>query len=72
MEYGLMGLSVLAAIVGLGMAYRSYAKAGKDYVEPIAAAAPPLYTVLYNKWFVDEATTTFSPDAARLATSAWA
>ncbi len=55
MEYGLMGLSVLAAIVGLGMAYRSYAKAGKDYVEPIAAAAPPLYTVLYNKWYVDEA-----------------
>ena len=55
MEYGLMGLSVLAAVVGLGLAYRSYARAGKDYIEPIAAAAPPLYTVLYNKWYVDEA-----------------
>ena len=54
MEYGLMGLSVLAAVVGLGLAYRSYARAGKDYVEPIAAAAPPLYKVLFNKWFVDE------------------
>jgi len=54
MEYGLMGLSVLAAVVGLGAAYRSYASAGKDYPEPIAVAAPPLYTVLYNKWFVDE------------------
>jgi NADH-quinone oxidoreductase subunit L len=54
MEYGLMGLSVLAAIAGLGLAYRSYARAGKDYVEPIAAASPPLYKVLYNKWFVDE------------------
>jgi NADH-quinone oxidoreductase subunit L len=55
MEYGLMGLSVLAAIVGLGLAYRSYAHAGKDYPEPIAVSAPPLYKVLYNKWFVDEA-----------------
>jgi NADH-quinone oxidoreductase subunit L len=54
MEYGLMGLSVLAAVVGLGLAYRSYARAGKDYIEPIAAAAPPLYKVLFNKWFVDE------------------
>ncbi len=54
MEYGLMGLSVLAAIVGLGLAYRSYARAAKGYTEPIAAAAPPLYKVLFNKWFVDE------------------
>jgi len=54
MEYGLMLLSVLAAVAGLGLAYRSYAKAGKDYAEPIDAAAPPLYRALYNKWFVDE------------------
>jgi NADH:ubiquinone oxidoreductase subunit 5 (subunit L)/multisubunit Na+/H+ antiporter MnhA subunit len=26
----------------------------QDYVEPIAEKAPPLYTLLYNKWFVDE------------------
>jgi len=55
MEYGLMALSVGAAIAGLMLAHRSYAHAGKDYPEPIAVTAPPLYTVLYNKWFVDEA-----------------
>src|ERR1039457_2581567 len=54
MEYGLMALSVGAAIVGLGLAYRAYARAGKDYKEPIAVTAPSLYKVLYNKWFVDE------------------
>jgi NADH-quinone oxidoreductase subunit L len=53
-EYVLMFLSLAAAGVGWGMARRSYMNAGKDYVEPIAAKAPPLYTVLYNKWFVDE------------------
>ncbi len=53
-EYVLMFLSLAAAGVGFGMARRSYLNAGKDYVEPIAAKAPPLYTVLYNKWFVDE------------------
>ncbi len=49
-----MVLSVAAAVVGGGLAYRYYARAGKDYPEPIATAAPPLYTVLYHKWFVDE------------------
>ena len=47
-------MSVGAAIVGLGLAWRAYAHAGKDYKEPIAETAPPLYKVLYNKWFVDE------------------
>jgi NADH-quinone oxidoreductase subunit L len=54
-EYGLMALSVGAAIVGLGMAWRAYNKADKGYVEPIAAKAPPLYNALYNKYYVDEA-----------------
>jgi NADH-quinone oxidoreductase subunit L len=53
-EYVLMFLSLAAAGVGWGMARRSYLNAGKDYAEPIAVKAPPLYTVLYNKWFVDE------------------
>jgi NADH-quinone oxidoreductase subunit L len=53
-EYLLMFLSVGAAVVGWGLARRSYRNAAKDYAEPIAAKAPPLYTVLYNKWFVDE------------------
>ena len=53
-EYALMAASIGAAIIGLGWAYRSYAQAGKDYTEPIAERALPVYTVLYNKWFVDE------------------
>jgi NADH-quinone oxidoreductase subunit L len=54
-EYVLMILSLAAAGVGFGMARRAYLNAGKDYPEPINAVAPPLYRVLYNKWFVDEA-----------------
>jgi len=54
-EYVLMLLSVGAAAAGWGMAGRSYRRAAKGYVEPIAAAAPPLYDVLYNKYYVDEA-----------------
>ncbi|HMD16119.1 MAG TPA: NADH-quinone oxidoreductase subunit L [Terriglobales bacterium] len=54
-EYVLMFLSLGAAAAGWGMARRSYLHAGKGYTEPIAVKAPPLYTVLYNKWFVDEA-----------------
>src|SRR6202140_1812388 len=53
-EYLLMILSFAAAVVGWGMARRSYLHAAKDYVEPIAEKAPPLYNALYNKWFVDE------------------
>ncbi|MGO9574386.1 MAG: NADH-quinone oxidoreductase subunit L [Terriglobales bacterium] len=55
LEWGLMLLSVGAAVVGGGWAYGYYANAGRDYPEPIAVKAPALYTVLYNKWFVDEA-----------------
>ncbi|HEX3322150.1 MAG TPA: NADH-quinone oxidoreductase subunit L [Terriglobales bacterium] len=54
-EYLLMFLSVAAAAAGWGMAHRSYSRAARDYREPIAASAPSLYNVLYNKWFVDEA-----------------
>jgi NADH-quinone oxidoreductase subunit L len=54
-EYVLMIFSVAAAIAGWGIASRTYSNAGKDYLEPIAVKAPPLYRILYNKWFVDEA-----------------
>jgi NADH-quinone oxidoreductase subunit L len=54
MEWVLMALSVGAAAAGLGLAYRCYARADKEYAEPLAAKAPPVYTVLFNKWFVDE------------------
>jgi len=54
MEYALMGLSFLVAVAGIGWAYRTYGRADKGYCEPLAEKAPPIYTVLYNKWFVDE------------------
>ncbi len=54
-EYALMFLSVGAAVVGWGMAWRAYREADKGYVEPIAASAPPVYNLLLNKYYVDEA-----------------
>jgi len=53
-EYFLMLLSVAAGLVGWGMAWKSYRHADKGYSEPLAEAAPPLYTALYNKWYVDQ------------------
>jgi len=42
-------------LVGWGMAWKFYRHADKGYVEPIEATSRPLYTALYNKWYVDEA-----------------
>src|SRR5258708_1890931 len=53
-EYLLMFLSIAAAGAGWFMASRAYGNAGKDYVEPIAAAAPPVYDTLLHKYYVDE------------------
>jgi len=53
-EWLLMGLSLGAAVFGGGLAWRSYRHADKGYTEPIAAAAPPVYNVLLNKYYVDE------------------
>jgi NADH-quinone oxidoreductase subunit L len=53
-EYLLMFLSVGAAGLGWFMASRAYANADKGYTEPIAAAAPPVYNTLLNKYYVDE------------------
>ena len=49
-----MVLSLAAAFAGWGMAWRSYRHAGKGYTEPIAAASPPVYNMLLNKYYVDE------------------
>jgi NADH-quinone oxidoreductase subunit L len=54
-EYVLMGLSLAAGFIGLGWAWSIYRHADQGYTEPLASAAPPLYTALYNKWYVDEA-----------------
>jgi NADH-quinone oxidoreductase subunit L len=54
-EWGLMGLSLAAAGAGWGMAWKNYRHADKGYAEPIAVAAPPVYNLLLNKYYVDEA-----------------
>src|ERR1700726_3431706 len=53
-EVLLMFLSVGAAGLGWFMAGRSYANADRGFVEPIAAASPPVYNTLLNKYYVDE------------------
>jgi NADH-quinone oxidoreductase subunit L len=53
-EWLLMGLSVGAAALGWGVAWKIYRHADKGYTEPIAAAAPPVYNVLLNKYYVDQ------------------
>jgi NADH-quinone oxidoreductase subunit L len=53
-EYGLMILSVAAAVAGWLLARRAYTNADKGFVEPIQATAPPVYNTLLNKYYVDE------------------
>jgi len=55
LEYALMLASLGLAVGGGLLAYRAYWRADRGYREPIAAAWPPLYRVLYNKYFLDEA-----------------
>src|SRR6202790_1472690 len=52
-EWLLMGLSLAAAGLGWGMAWRSYRHADKNYSEPIAAV-PVVYNTLLHKYYVDE------------------
>jgi NADH-quinone oxidoreductase subunit L len=54
-EYILMFLSVGAAVVGWAMAKKAYQSADEGYREPIAAAVPPVYSTLLNKYYMDEA-----------------
>src|SRR6202167_3168505 len=53
-EWLLMALSLGAAGLGWGMGWRSYSHADEDYRAPVAAAAPPIYKTLLNKYYVDE------------------
>jgi len=47
-------MSIGAAVAGFGMAWKAYRYAGKGYAEPIAEKAPAVYSVLLNKYYVDE------------------
>jgi NADH-quinone oxidoreductase subunit L len=53
MEWGLMGLSVLIAVVGISIAFVLYVK---DNTLParFTATFPALHRAVYNKWYIDE------------------
>ncbi|RMH72747.1 MAG: NADH-quinone oxidoreductase subunit L [Gemmatimonadetes bacterium] len=53
MEYILMGLSVLIALAGIGLAYLMYLKK-TDLPAAISAKFRFIYKTLYNKYWVDE------------------
>ncbi len=52
-EWLLMGVSVAVALAGIGLARHLYV-ARPERVQALRQAAGPLYTVLANKWYVDE------------------
>ena len=52
-EWSLMILSVAVAAGGISLAYYLYSKR-PDIPDRIMVRVRPLYTVLYNKWYVDE------------------
>jgi NADH-quinone oxidoreductase subunit L len=52
-EWTLMGLSVAIAIIGISLARYLYC-IKTDIPERIGARCKPFYTLLYNKWYVDE------------------
>src|SRR5262249_24809190 len=52
-EYLLMVLSVAVALVGIWLAFRWYIKK-PETPEKLAASAPRLYRLIYNKYYVDE------------------
>ncbi len=53
LEWGLMGTSVLIAVVGISIAYALYIIA-PTVPARFVARFPRLYQLVYNKWYVDE------------------
>lgn len=52
-DWGLAGISVLAGLLGIGLAYTIYIKKAIA-AESIVASFPGVYKVLQNKYYVDE------------------
>jgi len=53
LEWGLMGTSVVIALVGISIAFTLYVQA-KDIPGKFVAAFPALHRAVYNKWYIDE------------------
>ena len=53
LEWSLMGLSVVIALVGIGIAFTMYVK-NTALPGKFVATFPALHRAVYNKWYVDE------------------
>jgi NADH-quinone oxidoreductase subunit L len=54
LELGLMAVSVSLCALSAGVAYYMYAGGGQHLPAQLAARMKPLYTLVYNKYWVDE------------------
>jgi len=52
-EWGLMGLSVLIALIGIAIAYTMYV-ANTALPGKFTSAFPALHRAVFNKWYIDE------------------
>ncbi len=70
-EYGLMGLSVAIAVIGIGVAFVMYLK-NPQLPANFVARFTQLHRWVYNKWFVDEAyDVLFVNSTKKLGTFCW-
>ena len=53
LEWGLMGLSVLIALVGITIAFTMYIK-NTELPGKFTSTFPALHRAVYNKWYIDE------------------
>jgi NADH-quinone oxidoreductase subunit L len=53
LEWGLMGLSVVIAVIGIGIAFVMYV-ANNTLPARFTATFPALHRAVFNKWYVDE------------------
>lgn len=53
LEWGLMGLSVVIAAIGIGIAFTMYVR-NTELPGKFVATFPALHRAVYNKWYVDE------------------
>ncbi len=53
LEWGLMGTSVLIAVIGISIAYALYI-ISPSIPAKFTAAFPGLHKAVYNKWYIDE------------------
>ncbi|TLM67681.1 MAG: NADH-quinone oxidoreductase subunit L [Deltaproteobacteria bacterium] len=70
-EYGLMGLSIAIAVIGIGIAFTMYLKR-PELPGRFTARFSQLHRWVYNKWFVDEAyDVLFVNSTKKFATFCW-